>query len=390
MRPDANTPCVGDFYSTRFSPDPAAAGEGDTLILNIGPQHPATHGVLRVIVELDGEYIRRCEPVLGYIHRMHEKMGEVKTYAQYLPNMGRVDYLHALAWNWAYVGAVEKLMGIRVPERAELIRVITCELNRICSHLLWWGAYLLDLGGFTPILYGFADRERIMDILQIVTGSRLTYCYYRFGGVSADLTDEFVGRARDFCRDFKKRLPMYRDLVTNNMILRGRCEGIGALPVEMARRYGATGPVLRGSGIAYDVRRAEPYSVYDRFEFDIPTGGAGDAMDRYEVRMAEMAQSVAIIEQALDALPAGEFLAQGLPERIIPPKGEVYFAVEGARGKIGVYLLSDGTATPYRLKLRSPGFSNLSLFAELCQGTLLADAISIMGSLDLVIPEIDR
>jgi NADH-quinone oxidoreductase subunit D len=390
MHPQDKTQCVGDFYTTRFSPDPAAAGQGDTLILNIGPQHPATHGVLRVIVELDGEYIRRCEPVLGYIHRMHEKMGEVKSYVQYLPNMGRVDYLHALAWNWAYVGAVEKLMGIRVPERAEMIRVITCELNRISSHLLWWGAYLLDLGGFTPILYGFADRERIMDILQIVTGSRLTYCYFRFGGVSADLTEEFVVQARDFCRDFKKRLPMYRDLVTNNMILRGRCERIGVLPVEMARRYGATGPVLRGSGIAYDVRRAEPYSVYDRIEFDIPTGRDGDAMGRYEVRMAEMAQSVAIVEQALEALPAGEFVTADLPERIIPPKGEVYFAVEGARGKIGVYLLSDGTAIPYRLKLRSPGFSNLSLFAELARGALLADAISIMGSLDLVIPEIDR
>jgi NADH-quinone oxidoreductase subunit D len=321
---------------------------------------------------------------------MHEKMGEVKTYMQYLPNMGRVDYLHALAWNWAYVGAVEKLMGITVPPRAEYIRVITCELNRISSHLLWWGAYLLDLGGFTPILYGFADRERILDILQIVTGSRLTYCYFRFGGVAADVTDEFIALTRQFCRDFTRRLPMYRDLVTGNMILRGRCEEIGVLPPEMARRYGATGPVLRGSGVAYDVRRFEPYSVYDRLAFDIPTGQAGDAMDRYEVRMAEMAQSVRIIEQALAALPEGHILSPDLPERVIPPKGDVYFAVEGARGKIGVYLLSDGTAKPYRLKLRSPSFSNLSLFAELAQGTLLADAVSIMGSLDLVIPEIDR
>jgi NADH-quinone oxidoreductase subunit D len=388
MGHDVNEKLTGDFYTNHFAP--GLSEEGDTLILNIGPQHPATHGVLRVIVELDGEYIRKSEPVLGYIHRMHEKMGEVKTYAQYLPNMGRVDYLHALAWNWAYVGAVEKLMGITVPPRAEYIRVITCELNRISSHLLWWGAYLLDLGGFTPILYGFADRERIMDILQIVTGSRLTYCYFRFGGVAADVTDEFIALTRQFCRDFTRRLPMYRDLVTGNMILRGRCEEIGVLPPEMARRYGATGPVLRGSGVAYDVRRFEPYSVYDRLAFDIPTGQTGDAMDRYEVRMAEMAQSVRIIEQALEALPEGHILSPDLPERMIPPKGEVYFAVEGARGKIGVYLLSDGTARPYRLKLRSPSFSNLSLFAELAQGTLLADAVSIMGSLDLVIPEIDR
>jgi NADH-quinone oxidoreductase subunit D len=388
MGHDVNEKLTGDFYTNHFAP--SLSEDGDTLILNIGPQHPATHGVLRVIVELDGEYIRKSEPVLGYIHRMHEKMGEVKTYAQYLPNMGRVDYLHALAWNWAYVGAVEKLMGITVPPRAEYIRVITCELNRISSHLLWWGAYLLDLGGFTPILYGFADRERIMDILQMVTGSRLTYCYYRFGGVAADISDEFIAQTRQFCRDFTQRLPMYRDLVTGNMILRGRCEEIGVLSPEMARRYGATGPVLRGSGVAYDVRRFEPYSVYDRLAFDIPTGHSGDAMDRYEVRMAEMAQSVAIIEQALEALPAGHILSPDLPERVIPPKGEVYFAVEGARGKIGVYLLSDGTAKPYRLKLRSPSFSNLSLFAELAQGTLLADAVSIMGSLDLVIPEIDR
>jgi NADH-quinone oxidoreductase subunit D len=388
MAQELNSRLVGDYYSNRFAPH--ISEEGDTLVLNMGPQHPATHGVLRVVVELDGEYIRRAEPVLGYIHRMHEKMGEVKTYVQYLPNMGRVDYLHALAWNWAYVGAVEKLMGIRVPPRAEYIRVITCELNRISSHLLWWGAYLLDLGAFTPIVYAFADREKIMDILQIVTGSRLTYCYYRFGGVSADISDEFIRRTKEFVTDFRKRLPMYRDLVTENMILRGRCEEIGVLSQEMARRYGATGPVVRGSGVAYDVRRAEPYSVYDKLSFDIPTGKNGDAMDRYEVRMAEMAQCLEIIEQALKGLPKGDFISPGLPERILPPKGEVYFAVEGARGKIGVYLLSDGGPKPYRVKLRAPGFSNLSLFAELAQGTLLADAVSILGSLDLVIPEIDR
>jgi NADH-quinone oxidoreductase subunit D len=388
MPRDAMSQLVGDYYTTHFTTDPT--GEGDTLILNLGPQHPSTHGVLRVVVEMDGEYIRRCEPVLGYIHRMHEKMGEVKTYLQYLPNMGRVDYLHALAWNWAYVGAVEKLMAIQVPPRAEYIRVITCELNRISSHLLWWGAYLLDLGAFTPILYAFADRERIMDILQKVTGSRLTYCYYRFGGVSADIEDDFIGETREFLKHFKTRLPMYHDLVTGNIILRGRCEEIGVLPVEMCRRYGATGPVLRGSGVASDTRRLEPYSVYDQLEFQVPVGQNGDAMDRYDVRMAEMVQSVNIIEQALDALPAGPFLNPDLPERFIPDKGEVFHAVEGARGKIGVYILSDGGPKPYRLKLRSPSFSNLSLFAELAQGTLLADAISIMGSLDLVIPEIDR
>ncbi len=378
----------GDYYSTRF--EPISSETGDTLILNMGPQHPSTHGVLRIIVELDGEYIKKAEPVLGYIHRMHEKMGEVKTYMQYLPNMGRVDYLHALAWNWAYVGAVEKLTGIEVPQRAEYIRVITCELNRICSHLLWWGAYLLDLGAFTPILYAFVDREKIMDILQMVTGSRLTYCYYRFGGVSADISDEFINQTKEFLAYFKTRIPMYHDLVTGNMILRGRCEDIGVLSIETAQQYGATGPVIRGSGLAYDVRRIEPYSVYDKFDFEIPVGQNGDAMDRYDVRIAEMSESIKIIEQAMELLPDGHHINQNLPDRIMPPKGEAYFAVEGARGKIGIYIISDGTAKPYRLKLRAPGFSNLHLFAELAQGTLLSDAVSILGSLDLVIPEIDR
>ncbi len=388
MQPAPDPILSGDFYSREFISVPGA--EGDSLILNLGPQHPSTHGVLRVVVEMDGEYIRKAEPVLGYIHRMHEKMGEVKTYAQYLPNMGRVDYLHALSWNWAYVGAVEKLAGIEVPARAEYIRVITCELNRISSHLLWWGAYLLDLGAFTPILYAFADRERIMDILQQVTGSRLTYCYYRFGGVSADLSETFLREVREFLKQFKTRIPMFHQLVTGNMILRGRCEDIGVLPVEMCRRYGATGPVLRGSGVAYDVRRFEPYSVYPELEFDIPVGAKGDAMDRYDVRLEEMNQSVRIIEQALDKIPDGPHINPDAPRHIIPAPGEVYYAVEGARGKIGVHIMSDGSPKPYRLKLRSPSYSNLHLFAEASQGTLLADAISIMGSLDLVIPEIDR
>ena len=376
----------GDFYTRNFQPTP----EENKLVLNMGPQHPSTHGVLRIILEIDGEYILRAEPVLGYIHRMQEKMAEVKTYPQYLPNMGRVDYLHALAWNWAYVGAVEKLMGLEVPERAEYIRVITCELNRINSHLLWWGAYLLDLGAFTPIMYAFADREIVMDILQRITGSRLTYCYYRFGGVSADIDQKFIDDTREFCKYMRGRFPIYKDLVTDNIILRKRVEDIGHINLETCRKYGATGPVLRGSGKPYDVRRAEPYSVYDRFDFEIPVYDEKDALARYLVRMDEMEQSLRIIEQALDSLPKGDYIHPKTPKNPKPPKGEAYFAVEGARGKIGVYLVSDGSKSPYRLKLRSPGFSNLSLFAEIARGTLLADAISILGSLDLVIPEIDR
>ncbi|MFW5836483.1 MAG: NADH-quinone oxidoreductase subunit D [Desulfovibrionaceae bacterium] len=376
-------PC--DFYSYSF----AQGARDDTLILNMGPQHPSTHGVLRILLELDGEYIVRAEPVLGYIHRMHELMGQNRSYAQYLPNMGRVDYLHALAWNWAYVGAVEQLAEIEVPERAEYIRVLTCEMNRLTSHMLWWGAYLLDLGAFTPIMYAFADREILLDLLQRVTGSRLTYCYYRFGGVYMDIDEQFASDAREFIKLMRKRLPMYEALVTKNFILRKRCEEIGVMSAEMARDFGCTGPVIRGSGVAYDVRRAQPYSVYPELDFEIPTYPECDAMARYMVRLAEMEQSMRIIEQCLDKMPEGDIQGK-VPKTLKPPKGETYFAVEGARGKIGLHLVSDGTAQPYRIKLRAPGFCNLSCFAELSKGTLLSDAVSILGSLDLVIPEIDR
>jgi NADH-quinone oxidoreductase subunit D len=386
MNLDLRLDTSGDFYAQKFQP----TKREDTLILNMGPQHPSTHGVLRVLLEIDGEYIVRAEPVLGYIHRMHEKMAEVMTYPQYLPNPARTDYLHALAWGWAHVGAVERLMGLEVPERAEYIRVITCELNRINSHLLWWGAYLLDLGAFTPIMYAFDDREIIMDIMQRITGSRLTYCYYRFGGVSADIDDRFVSETREQCTRMKERFKMYKALVTDNYILRQRVEEIGEISLDTCRKYGATGPVVRGSGQAYDVRRAEPYSVYDRFDFKIPTYDTCDAMGRYMVRMDEMQESINIIEQALDSLPQGDFIHPKAPKRAKPPAGDVFFAVEGARGKIGMHLVSDGGKTAYRLKLRAPGFSNLSLFAEVSQGTLISDAVSILGSLDLVIPEIDR
>jgi NADH-quinone oxidoreductase subunit D len=375
----------GDLASARFEPGPT----DDKLILSMGPQHPSTHGVLRIMLELDGEYILRAEPVLGYIHRMHEWMAEQKTYMQFMPNMGRVDYLHAMAWNWAYAGAVERLMGVEVPERAEYVRVAVTELNRISSHLLWWGAYLLDLGAFTPIMYAFDDREIILDILQAVTGSRLTYSYFTIGGVYADVPADFASRCLAFTRHLRSRLPMYRDLVTDNVILRGRCEGIGVMDVDLARRYGATGPCIRGSGAPVDTRRAEPYGVYNRFDFRIPAYNEGDAMARYMVRMDELATSCDIIDQAVQGLPEGPIQAK-VGKTVKPPKGEACHAVEGARGKILVHVRSDGGPKPYRVKLRAPGFSNLSVFCDLARGTLLADAVSILGSLDLVIPEIDR
>ena len=376
----------GDFYTRNFQPTPRE----DTLILNMGPQHPSTHGVLRIILEIDGEYILRAEPVIGYVHRMHEKMAERLNYMQYLPNMARVDYLHPLAWNWAYVGAVEKLMGLDVPQRAEYIRVITCELNRISSHLLWWGAFLLDLGAFTPILYAFADREKIADILQKITGSRLTFSCYTFGGVTTDIDENFIAATKDFITYMRSRFPMYKNLVTDNLILRKRVEGIGEITPEECRVYGATGPIARGSGISYDIRKAEPYSIYERIKFNIPVHENGDVLSRYMVRMREMEQSLSIIEQAISQLPAGPVLISKAPKKPKPEAGEVYFAVEGGRGKIGLHLVSDGSPKPYRIKLRSPSFSNLSLFPSIAHGTLLADAVSILGSLDLVIPEIDR
>jgi len=369
---------------------PIACTPDETFVLNLGPQHPATHGVLRVKLTMDGEYIVKAEPVLGYIHRMHEKMAESGTYAQFMPNTARMDYLAALSYNHGYVLAVERAAGIEVPERAEYIRVITVELNRIASHLLWFGAFVLDLGGFTPLLYAFDDREQILDLLERVTGSRLTYCYFRFGGVYNDIDDEFITGTRAFIKRLRSRLPsLYHDLVSKNIILVKRLKDIGFVTAEQCRKYGATGPVLRGSGVEYDVRKHEPYSVYPEFDFDIPVYPEGDSMARYMVRMDEIEQSMRIIEQALDRLPDGPVKAK-VPKMLKPPAGTCYACVEAARGSFGVRIVSDGGKNPYRVKLRSPTFSNLSLFGEVAEGMLLADALAFMGSLDLVIPCIDR
>jgi NADH-quinone oxidoreductase subunit D len=367
----------------------APANQGETFVLNLGPQHPAAHGVLRIKMTMDGEYVMRSEPVIGYIHRMHEKMGENRPLAHFLPNTGRIDYLSALHYNHAFVGAVERAARIEVPPRAEYIRVITSELNRISSHLVWWGAFLLDLGGFTPLLYAFDDREKIMDLLEGVTGSRLTYCYFRFGGLRDDLDEGFVERTRAFVAQMRPRLKMYRRLVTDNIILRKRLENIGPISPELCRKYGATGPVIRGSGVPYDVRKVEPYSVYSQFDFEVPVYPEGDCMGRYLVRMEEMAQSLRIIEQALDKLPDGPILGK-VPRVLKLLPGDVCYSVEAARGRLMVRIVSDGKEAAYRLKLRTPSFSNLSLYEEASKGMLLADALALLGSLDLVIPDIDR
>ncbi|ACB74035.1 NADH-quinone oxidoreductase subunit D [Opitutus terrae] len=362
----------------------------ETFTINLGPQHPAAHGVLRVLMRMDGEWVENAEPVIGYIHRMHEKMGENRTWAKFLPNTSRIDYLSAMHYTHAWVGVVERGLKIEVPERAEYIRVITSELNRIASHQVWWGALLLDLGGFTPILYAFDDREKILDLLEGLCGARLTYCYYRFGGLYNDADDDFLKGTREFVKYMRPRLKMYRDLVTDNVILRQRLTGIGPISADTCRKYGATGPVIRGSGVAYDVRRAEPYSVYPKLQFKIPTYPECDSMARYLVRMDEMEESLNIIEQCLDLIQPGPFMAPKVPRVIRLPAGDYTYAVEAARGRFMVRVVSDGKENPYRARLRTPSFGNLSLFEETSRGMLLPDALAMMGSLDLVIPDIDR
>jgi NADH-quinone oxidoreductase subunit D len=362
----------------------------ETFVLNLGPQHPATHGVLRVKLTMDGEYIMRAEPVCGYIHRMHEKMGENRTYAQFLPNTSRIDYLSAMTYTHAYVGAVERALKLQVPPRAEYLRVICSELNRVSSHLVWWGAFVMDLGGFTPLLYAFDDREKILDLLEGICGSRLTYSYFRIGGLYNDVDDDFINGTRAFVAHMRPRLQMYRSLVTDNIILRKRLIDIGPISQELCRKYGASGPVIRGSGVPYDVRRSEPYSAYPELDFEIPQFDEGDSMARYLVRMEEMAQSLRIIEQALDKLPTGPVVAEKVPRVLKLPAGDYCYATEAARGRFLVRIVSDGKEMAYRVKLRTPCLSNLSLFEEASQGMLLADALALMGSLDLVIPDIDR
>ena len=373
---------------------PAAAFARPTVqkdyYLNMGPQHPSTHGVLRLLLHLDGETVLDTRPYIGYIHRAQEKIAESKVYLGYFPFTSRMDYLCGLIFNWGWAGVVERMLGIQAPRRAEFIRVIVSELNRLSSHLVWLGTYLMDLGGLTPFFYCFDDREKILDILEETTGYRLTYNYMRFGGVENDLAPGFADKVRAFLKGFRKRLRDYEALITKNIIFIVRTKDIAVLPAERALEYGVTGPNLRGSGIRYDVRRAEPYGVYPELDFEIPTGTTGDTFDRYNVRMQEMEQSCRIIEQVLDKIPDGPVRATDVPKSIKPPKGEGYFAVETARGQFGIYVVSDGSTIPYRVKLRTPSFGNLSVLPTLLVGYKMSDIVSILGGFDVVLPEIDR
>jgi NADH-quinone oxidoreductase subunit D len=364
--------------------------EESAFYINLGPQHPSTHGVLRVVLKMDGEYVLSAEPVLGYLHRMHEKMAENRTFAQFLPNPARMDYPGALMFNLAHVMTVERMCGIEVPERAQYIRTITCELNRIASHLLWLGAFPADLGALTPFMYAFDDREHILDILESTAGSRLTYCYFRFGGLYNDIDDNFIEATKKFIERMRKRLDMYATLITGNVIFINRITGIGIFEQEMVRKYGCSGPFTRSTGMPFDMRKVEPYAAYDKIDFEIPVGTIGDNMDRYTVRMREMAISLDIIEQGIKKLPSGPIKAEKVPKKLKPPKGDLYQTVESSRGETGVYLVSDESDVPYRMRWRVPSYSNLMTYPDLAKGTLIADAVATLGSYDIVVPEIDR
>jgi NADH-quinone oxidoreductase subunit D len=346
--------------------------------------------VFRLILQLDGETVMGSKAVMGYLHRSTEKLGEARTWVQGVTLTDRMDYLAPMSNNLAYALAIEKLAGLELPDRAEYIRIIVVELNRIASHLVAIGTFGVDVGTwFTPLIYTFREREEILDLFGLCSGVRMNPSYIRFGGVARDLTPEFVDRAKRFIDAMPKKIDEYESLLTQNEIFIARTRGIGQLPPELAKAYSVTGPILRASGINYDVRRAEPYGIYDRFDFEVPVRYNGDAYDRYMVRVAEMRESVKIVRQALDDLPEGEIRAR-MGKVLRPPKGAAYARIEAPKGELGFYLVSDGGTSPYRYKVRAPSFINLTCLSELAVGHKIADAVVILGSFDIVMGEVDR
>ena len=364
----------------------AVAGD---LIINVGPQHPATHGVLHLVITLNGETIKKVEPHLGFIHRSIEKMCESLTYRQFIYVTSRMDYLSAHINNHGCALCIEKGMQIEVPERAQVIRVIMDELTRIASHELWWGAMAMDIGAFTPFFHAFRERETINDIMEETCGARLTMNYMVPGGVMLDLHPDFQKKVKEFITLFKSKVNEYDEMVTGNIIFQNRMKDVGVLSKEDAISFGCTGPTARGSGVNCDIRKLYPYEVYNKVEFDEILETAGDSLARYMVRIKELHQSVRIIEQLIDNIPEGDFQAK-IKAVLKLPKGEFYSRVETARGEFGVYIVSEGGTTPYRIKFRSPGFSNLSTLDHMARGSKLGDLVAMMGTLDLVIPDIDR
>jgi NADH dehydrogenase I D subunit len=384
------------------------------LNISMGPQHPATHGVLRLVLDLDGETVVDCTPYVGYLHRGVEKLGEDRTYLSALPLSDRLDYISSMNNNVGYVNAVEKLFGIEAPERAKFIRTMVAEMGRLSSHIIWLGTHVLDIGATTPFLYGMRERERILDLFEMLCGARLTVSYPRIGGVRNDISQEFLDELYDFVLEFPSRMDDYETLVTENRIWKERTVGIGVISLEEAINWGLTGGTLRGSGIDYDIRRYAPYDAYDKVEFDVPVGKNGDCYDRYLVRVGEMRQANRIIRQCIEKLPQGPVMADA-PKFTLPPKemilkdmehlihqfilitkgpavseGEVYVATEVPKGELGFYFVSDGTGKPYRMRVRSPSFVHASVLPTLCRGGLVADVIANIGTIDIVLGECDR
>ncbi len=359
------------------------------LMINMGPQHPSTHGVFRLVIWVDGERIIKSEPHVGYLHRGSEKISESERYNQIVTLFDRLDYVGNLNNELAFCLAVEKLMDITVPDRAEYIRVILCELNRIASHMLFYGVYGLDAGAMTPMLYGFRERERIQDLFQKVTGARMMHNYIRIGGVKEELPSDFNNRMTILLDDLKRGVDECDQLLSGNEMFLARTKNIGILDAGDAIDYGVSGPTLRASGVAEDVRVTDTYSIYDRFDFGIPLGINGDCWDRYYVRIEEMRESIKIIENAMRDMPKGDTIAK--VRRIArPPKGESFVRTESPRGDLGVFVVSDGTDMPYRVKVRAPSFANLQALQLMLEGAYLADAVLILGSIDIIMGEVDR
>jgi NADH-quinone oxidoreductase subunit D len=389
--------------------------ETSLMTVNMGPQHPATHGVLRLVMELDGEVIVTAVPHVGYLHRGMEKLAESLTYPQALTLTDRMDYTSALSNNLAYCLAVEKLLEIEIPRRGRYLRVLLAELQRIASHLLWLGTHALDLGAMTMFFYTFRERETIMDMLELVTGARLTPSFIRIGGLAADIPDDFLPAVHAFTEALPGRIAEYEEMLTENIIWKKRTQGIAHLSGEECLQYGVTGPPLRASGVNYDVRKAFPYSSYEDFDFEIPLGKNGDVYDRYLVRLEEMQQSNRIVRQVMDRLPDGPVSAPDAPlivpppkeeagrdiaamirhfklmqEGFRPPRGEVYVPIESSKGELGFYIISDGTNRPFRMRVRAPSFSNLGALTKMIAGEMVADVVAAIGSIDIVLGEIDR
>jgi len=384
------------------------------MTINMGPQHPATHGVLRLLLELDGEYIVKATPIIGYLHRGVEKLAEERTYHQFIPFTDRLDYTAGMSNNLAYVMAVEKLLGIEVPKRAQYIRVALAEFQRIAAHLIWLGTHALDIGAMTVLFYTFRERETVLNILEHVSGARLTPSFMRIGGLAKDVPENFETLSMDFVEKFPEYIDGYETLLTENPIWLERTKGVGVLTKKDALNYGVTGPTLRGSGVKWDIRKQFPYSSYEDFEFDIPTGTVGDVYDRYKVRIEEMRQSNRIIKQVITNMPSGDIIADepkvSLPEKekvyhdidalirhfkiesagFEPPEGEVFFSAENPKGELGFYVVSDGSNMPFRIKIRNPSYFNLAALPKMVEGSLIADVITVIGSIDIVLGEIDK